>query len=406
MSLKSQGVALGAEGNSEGSFRRRLHSVHLDAIRGTAALIVFLAHGRNVFFGTSHSAASSTAAAVGGGRGDSGIGHQAVMVFFVLSGYLVGGGVLRGMKSGAWNWSGYLRQRVIRLWVVLLPALIVGCIMDNVGMRAGGNGAIYNAPAGQSLLVNPVSNTLNVSTFIGNLFFLQRIRVPDFGSNKALWSVANEFWYYLAFPLLLILLRSSGLRARAFCLVGLIVCAWVTGSSVVAYFSIWLLGAGISIIPLRLGRRSATILAAVSLLMLAAGSAWFRTHDRSQYVSDAALALIFSVALYACLHHRDFAPNVYSNLAGGMARMSYTLYLFHLPALIWLNSIFVSPWRPWPKDPVHLAAFAAIVSGVIFYSGAMYLAFERHTDRIRNAFSAMTLTPAPRVVRLDEGVER
>ena len=48
-----------------------------------------------------------------------------------------------------------------------------------------------------------------------NIFFLQGIYTPTFGTDGALWSLANEFWYYLLFPLGLIALRSRAVRCSA-----------------------------------------------------------------------------------------------------------------------------------------------------------------------------------------------
>lgn len=60
---------------------------------------------------------------------------------------------------------------------------------------------------------DPGADLWSVSTFFQNLLFLQTISAPRFGSNTALWSLANEFWYYLLFPLGCLLLL-PGRRAR------------------------------------------------------------------------------------------------------------------------------------------------------------------------------------------------
>jgi peptidoglycan/LPS O-acetylase OafA/YrhL len=48
-------------------------------------------------------------------------GYQAVMVFFVLSGYFISATILKSLKENRWSWSEYFLKRVIRLWIVLLP---------------------------------------------------------------------------------------------------------------------------------------------------------------------------------------------------------------------------------------------------------------------------------------------
>lgn len=54
----------------------------------------------------------------------SGFGHQAVVIFFVLSGALVGGSVLRSVSNGTWSWSDYLIRRLSRLYIVLIAAML------------------------------------------------------------------------------------------------------------------------------------------------------------------------------------------------------------------------------------------------------------------------------------------
>jgi peptidoglycan/LPS O-acetylase OafA/YrhL len=60
----------------------------------------------------------------------TGLGHQWVIVFFVLSGYLVGGSVLRSVAVNHWSWRVYLLNRLTRLYAVLIPALVFGGLLD------------------------------------------------------------------------------------------------------------------------------------------------------------------------------------------------------------------------------------------------------------------------------------
>ena len=54
----------------------------------------------------------------------------------------------------------------------------------------------------------------SVTAFIGNMFGLQTILVPSFGGNFPLWSLANETWYYILFPLLVLVLRGRSIAWR------------------------------------------------------------------------------------------------------------------------------------------------------------------------------------------------
>ena len=152
-------------------------SVHLDALRGFAAFSVFLSHWRDAFFADyadlgHHNPLLAAAYLI------SGLGHEWVIVFFVLSGYLVGGSVLRSVGAGRWSWLGYVTARLTRLYVVLLPALLLGGALDWAGMRWLGAEALYGGHSGMWSLSFDVYSTSNWSALAGNLFFLQTIHLP------------------------------------------------------------------------------------------------------------------------------------------------------------------------------------------------------------------------------------
>ena len=184
-------------------------SVHLDAIRGAAALVVFLGHGRPLFLSSqlvARSAPKPEAAAVSVGTlPRTTIGHEAVIVFFVLSGYFVGGSVFRSVRRGTFAWKRYLLQRTQPPFgVVLIPALLLGLAVDSWGLHRWGGiaGSLYTSPAGSLVAPNLIAR-LGFMNLLGNALFLQSSGIQPFGTNVALWSLACEFWYYVFFPLLL-----------------------------------------------------------------------------------------------------------------------------------------------------------------------------------------------------------
>jgi len=119
-------------------------AVHLDAVRGAAALVVLLGHSRELFYPSLTVRQSDTSyrslqhlpahVSASSGPGISGpgitLGNEAVMIFFVLSGYLVGGSAIGAMRRDTWSWRRYLLKRLTRLWVVLIPALVLGFALD------------------------------------------------------------------------------------------------------------------------------------------------------------------------------------------------------------------------------------------------------------------------------------
>ena len=105
--------------------------VHLDMLRGLAALGVVIGHVRG-FVIVPYAMSSSDL------FGSlfyfcTSVGHQCVLAFFALSGFLVGGQALEAILAGNWNLPQYLLKRLTRLWVVLLPALFLTWIFEQWG---------------------------------------------------------------------------------------------------------------------------------------------------------------------------------------------------------------------------------------------------------------------------------
>jgi peptidoglycan/LPS O-acetylase OafA/YrhL len=177
----------------------------LDLLRGCAALLVLTGHLRAYVFQN-----FNEAMAAGMGSGllvkafyfATSLGHQAVIVFFALSGFLVGGKAVEDILVRRFSWSRYLLRRLTRLWIVIVPALLFTLVLDKTAMSlaaTGYDGRFYQMYASGPRADVPISHSF--LTWLGNVAFLQTIVVPCFGSNGPLWSLANEFWYYMLFPL-------------------------------------------------------------------------------------------------------------------------------------------------------------------------------------------------------------
>jgi peptidoglycan/LPS O-acetylase OafA/YrhL len=122
--------------------------------------------------------------------------HSAVVVFFLLSGYLVGGSIIRSTASGRWSWRDYLLARGVRLYLALAPALLLTMVWDRIGLGIA-SGSQGNNDTARAIVTAPeIATNSGLVPFVGNLAFLQTIAVPNYGSNFALWSSANEGWYY------------------------------------------------------------------------------------------------------------------------------------------------------------------------------------------------------------------
>ena len=379
-------------------------SVHLDALRGLAAFSVFLGHWRDAFFVNypelgRHSLLTTVAYLV------SGLGYQWVIVFFVMSGYLVGGSVLRLVGDGRWSWRTYLLSRLTRLYIVLIPALLLGGVIDWVGMHIPGTDAVYSGRSGMYSLRIDVHQTLTPEVLAANTLFLQTIVLPGtegrrpqtFGSNGPLWSLANEFWYYMAFPLLVLLLvghrsrneaageQRRGVRgwgSRAVCGVSLVAWGWFVGPGIALLWVPWLMGVTIPYWPRfpQLGSwmRGLAIIVALALLGGALLLGKLEHNPGSSLLLGGAVTVLIWVTVHCATAP---VPAMYARVAQRAARSSYTLYLVHMPLLIFLKALLAMP-RVQPGWYVCLKGLV-VIAVVLVYAQLVYEVFEKHTDRLR-----------------------
>ena len=323
----------------------------------------------------------------------SSLGHEWVVVFFVLSGYLVGGSVLRSRSQGTWNWPDYLRARFTRLYIVLIPALVLGALFDFAGIHQSGSQALYAGQSGIETLQANVHQTLTFPALTGNLLYLQDLKgwgrffhIPTFGSNGPLWSLSIEFWCYLAFPPLVIACAKSQrwpiriLCASIFCAI-----ATLVGLPCAALCVAWLFGVLITRLPRYRPRQPwLRYLAIIAALCLFLGALILgKAISLPSSVIELFLALAVTVFIWTLLHCTA-APGLklFVQISQHSARSAYTLYLVHLPVLVFLKAWLHLPqaypeWRALPLPLVILLA-------VLLYAQAVYFCFEKQTGRLRN----------------------
>ncbi len=352
-------------------------SAHLDMMRGVAALAVLFGHGRNLFFG-SYTGRQATKSVTQHGLG---IGDQAVIAFFVLSGYLIGNSVLRSMQNNVWSWRTYLKNRLTRLWVVLIPALLLTCIWDIWGLHRFGTTNIYLGGPGQTVVLGAIASRLTLPAFCGNVFFVQTILVPTFGSNVALWSLSYEFWFYILLPVLATIVMKNNWMDRLWFLIAGALILFFVGWPILGGFVLWMLGVGVSFIPPTVSRLGKRLVLTVSVFLLILSLEVTRAVSMPKFPANLILASGFSGLLYSALNHRlSDVPRLYVRVANWLSRSSYSLYLVHLPFLIFVAAMFRAPWR---SDMRHNILFGVTIVATLLYANLVYFGFEAHTSRVR-----------------------
>jgi len=367
-------------------------SMLISLLRGLAALQVAAAHLRAEIFPGLRDIASPPvyyqilAFATG-------FAHQAVVVFFLISGWLVGGSLLNRIERTAATsgsatahaappWRDYAIDRVTRLWTVLAPAL---CLALLVGIWTDAVDPLRTdaSPA----------NEFSATAFAGNLLGLQTVIVENFGGNYALWSLANETWYYIQFPLLLIMFTGSSRLRQAGAAALLVVLGTALPLPITVYFALWLLGAAFSRIRIECDTGTRVMLVAVA----AACSIYFRIRGSNDdlklesfpqdlVISLPLLALLSS--LQAPLAIQSFSMRTIVRGAHVLSEFSFTLYVTHIPVIRLLRHIGLQTYgrdRLSPQAPLDYAIYAGMLALLLAAAWLSYLVFESHTFRVRRA---------------------
>src|SRR6266536_4733067 len=152
-------------------------SIYLDLVRFLAAATVFLVHAQYERFTGGLPLVAATAK----------LGNDAVMVFFVLYGFVIAYVADKKEKT----LKDYALSRLARLYSVAAPALALTVAVDYIGSRID-----YGLYTGWDFPTDhPLWRVLANFFFVNELWFFS---VRPF-SNGPYWSLGYEFWYYVIF---------------------------------------------------------------------------------------------------------------------------------------------------------------------------------------------------------------
>ncbi len=373
----------------------------IEAARWTGALAVLALHVNNLFVNQADimSAPHAAPAYVWWFFTGTVVGHEAVVGFFVLSGWLVGGRAVAQVAAGQDFLRNYYIHRVTRIYVVLIPALLVTFLLDSVGRVSFADVGVYDRPMFQGHFTLPV--------FLANLANLQSIVADYFGTNGPLWSLACEFWYYITFPgLILIAARNYPfwLRAWGFVLGVTLAAALCASDSWFKYgFIIWIMGALAHHAPRPLiGSRTLSLVifaAALVAIRLLLRGPLLAEHPWTSYAADLLSAALFVNVMLA---FRDGGEEGFFVLRSArharFAAFSYSLYAIHMPIVIFASAVVGRALgRDWALRLATLENYAvalAVLSVTIALAAGFARLTESRTGAARRALDQMIPTGA------------
>jgi peptidoglycan/LPS O-acetylase OafA/YrhL len=367
-----------------------------DLIRGCSALIVCLGHLRNAIL-VDYSELVNPSIPIKAFYFMTSLSHQAVMVFFVLSGYFVGGAVLR---SGAkFSWRNYLTSRLTRLWVVLIPCLlitwIVGITVEHYSplVLSGANYDVWHS--GPKI----DEYSADLSTFLANMFFMQTIKSPVFGLNGPLWSLANEFWYYMLFPLLAIaigLIKSRKFFLRTVAFIFAMVIIWCLPNDILYGFMVWIMGVAVYLLQTKvklLNAIKARIFLLAGILLFGLFLGYSRSTSLIQIIPiEPDFAVGFSFAfLCLALTNQTFPITRWPRFASfslHISEVSYSMYLSHFPIVILIASTIYDSRKAVP-DGLVLTQYVGWGLLLMAIGSTVWWLFESRTAFVRDKVNAL-----------------
>lgn len=362
------------------------HSILISLLRGLAAFIVVVAHLRAAMYPGLREIADPPLWFKGLAF-VSGFAHQAVLVFFVISGWLVGGSLLNRLHQPH-AFANYTIDRATRLWTVLIPTFLLTLLFAAVTGAVSPDGIDFS-PA----------NQYSAITFAGNLVGLQRVLLPDFGGNFPLWSLANETWYYLLFPVLVVACSTPRHAVRIACAAAFVVLCVVLPAGIVGYFLVWLLGVAFSRVRIDCGSAVRWCWFVLTL----AGASYFRlTGELDEFeIWTLGQDLVCSLLYLVLLSSLQFEASAASKLKRPLQRVgkffaefSFSMYVLHVPLiglLHHLSSTHLGLRQLSPAVPLHSLLYFGMLATLILAAYLSYLLFESRTYRIRNAAKRLFL---------------
>lgn len=346
-------------------------SLFLDAVRFFAAFVVFMDHyaGSRISGGLFYQLTT--------------FGGEAVDVFFVLSGYVIGYATDTRERSA----RVYAINRAARIYSVAVPALILTFVLDRIGLSL--KPALYLANSN-------FRSGDEIWQFASSLMFINQIwwAYSSPGTLLAYWSLGFEVWYYVIFGV-------AAFASGRWRIVGVAALLLLVGPKIVAMFPLWLMG----LIAYRVTARNVWPAWQSSLLFYGSLIVWVAYEvaalrlgrldglavdylPRWGLIQDYFIALLFAVNLLGVSTVAPVFARLPSWAADAIrwaAGATFSLYLLHQP----LMTVIVA-MLPWSVDRP--------ATRIIVWVGTLVCVFAvaQVTERRKNAWRSLITSILPR----------
>jgi peptidoglycan/LPS O-acetylase OafA/YrhL len=343
----------------------------MEGLRGVAVFLVFCQHFGMQFVGDGHLTGATLQIAEAMRR----IGNYGVELFFVLSGFLIYGILLRKNP----NFADFMLRRAQRLYPAFLAAFLLACLIDASRPQP----FIPHAPlAGANYLAANLA-------FLPGLFPITPISAVN-------WSLSYEWWFYAVCTMLFATFGLSRLQAgaRVFCIAALAIL--LTGLSAAGLpnvpvrglsllFGMLLAEAARAKVP---AARPGFALTAVATAFVAAMTGWVAGWLLAVWLASA-FALLCSAAF--------FRPGPLGNLLSlspirWLGNISYSFYLIHGMVVVTILRLLLPRLPASAENIAFWSLLLPLFAAAFVLSACLFLAVEK----------PLSLQRKPRPIRLED----
>lgn len=313
------------------------------------------------------------------------LGGMGVLIFFVLSGYLIARICWRANPTVA-AYAQFLRRRIVRLAPVNLALVLIASPVFSA----------YGIPT-RDVLTDGAYALTQITAFVA----AGRDVVQGFGPT---WSLTVEWSFYLTFPLMLILVRrrvsTSPRRAAVFAAL-LALLLYTFGLTLdfrsfyllpVANYSVMLVGAALSLwhIDHHVGDTGTKVdparhIVAFGLLFAFVFLPGHTLGWGYKLSVLPATALATAVVIHGCYQDSLVRNFLNSRVLGELGLRAYSIYLWHVPVL----------WTAWVALP-ELANYQRALAGLLALVPVVYLSYRFLEAPVLLRGSSGGFSPRPR----------
>jgi peptidoglycan/LPS O-acetylase OafA/YrhL len=292
------------------------------------------------------------------------IGHSAVVVFFVISGFVIAYTTNKKSKG----YKEYIIDRLARLYSVIIPALIITFIINLIG---------YFVEPSRYSLSDPTS-LLYYFRYVIAFFNMQQTwffcsTIPN---NTPFWSLAYEFWYYVLFGLFFYI---STLRWK---IISIVLCLCLIGPKIILLLPCWLIGVGAYYVAVRINQKANIVqlilflasLVIFILLYFECIPTLFEKENlgvqplycSANYLNDFILAVILGINIVCSNSIHLIISNTYIVAAiDYVVNGTFVLYLIHVPILVFIE--IVCPAIYWDGSQLFFIGIGLYI--VLIFAG-------------------------------------